>query len=664
MNKIIYFVLLFLFLSPTIISLNAESEKFDSVYMDKRSFDILDVCNKYISFNDSGTDITKTFGTSFIERNIVSSNLSINPTTPAKPSKLIKWEDNGNDQLILVSKLLYNWTDSDTITINLFYNSSVGNSKEDINVFFKDYHDESRPSNLIRQYGAYDKTKYEWESSSQQTQSSMNRMSEIDNAQSFSTGSRFNIYTKYEGNASFTEWKVRNAYVSDERSINTEKWISVIIKPNDLVFGGILYNYNDFLNIGISKANIEDVVYVNSIKVTRKSIDDEINKIPCLEYYEFNEITTFSNTTYFNIDFVLDDYDSLEVLSYNLSLVVVGPTVYLRNYVNNTIRYDAFNSAVPGSPFLGYQVNVQKSLEDSTYKIYFNFKYGSNVRSVLGVITYSYKTVIFSLDANIKYILDVQYYDELSETDAKLEFTEMSHKWDQLDNAFTVIDSDAKGDTLLIKDIDNSGFRFPSLNDIKKVILSAFKPLFELLTAIANLVIVPLLEILGLMDGILSIVSGISGFIDLILDSVSAIEPVIDFIFDAVDGLEAFVDTINTNLNLVWGIITDVFNIITDLLDLLSAISTGALTAFQNFIVFGIQFIIDAIELSIALITIVLSIIALTFMYTLIMKINNFNQSGDLNDLFEIALVFEKIAMFIYGLFMGIWSLIASIIPG
>jgi len=661
----------------------SKAEPYEDFYADKKQFSYMDICKDYMTWNSGDTDITNNLDRATTN---VNSNTYTLPGEPNKPTKTILFDNEvvSNNMIALVSRLVYDWGPNDEIKIKLMYIPTDSATKETLRIFYTDYHDESLANEMAYEYVYIDEPKSVWLNPSSTSQRAQQRLSNYDNTRSTNSGSIFYNYTKKYGGGDETELKVQEVTLYTEKSIPTNQWYELKVPATDLFDSGNIYLHNNFMHMGIRKSETGDILIISDIIISSPTISENNLIRPSLEYYEFTNITSdYTTQELVNIDFITNDYDSQRIYNFSMSLEVEASGYTRLHYTVNGTHYGVPYLFTGGTTFFaGYQLNVQKQIGSNKYDIHIYYKYAYTERGAAGEITYRYRYI--HIDISTVDIVGILKVDRFSThaSEYNVYYTEQSHKWDIKDNEFTVIDSDLKADQqlLLIKDIDSSGFKFPSLNDIKKVILSAFAPLFILLASITNTILIPIAEMIGIMDDITGIIETINTAVTSAVSGITAVSDAISDFKDAFDTAIGPLSDIATDMSLILSnVIQFAANLIllmattTNILDFLNAfvgianwIGTNAIAIFTglaNGTPFFLSWLTNMFFVLTTYLEIAFSLVAMVFIWSLLIHLYKFNETEDISYLYEMLEVYYRMADTIIGYLKLFIQFVAGIIP-
>lgn len=689
------FIIILTSVFMTILLVNpmtATAEPISNNYLDKKGFDYLNICNTYICIND--TDYVAQ--SNFVLRDYEWAdsheweylNSSVNET---KPTKVIQWEPNTKNHLILFSKMVYNYTINDILRFRIRYIPYDTKDTMSLRIRFSEYADNNYVNNVSGSYSYIIGGYAEYQSVYDYPQTTMQRFSNINHYwanHTFGGDIYHNPYKFYEkrygGNNSLSNFNVTKINYEIAKTINTYEALTITINPEnfyDRDLNAVLSSYQ-FMNIGIVKENPLDTVIIDMLEVKQKKVSETFKDKPFLELYEFRNLDNPRNSRILMaMNLVRNNYSSLNVDTFILGIDYSDiPLPYLyynisgADYTINVSFSNYFTSVGDETLFIGYQFSTLFDAINNSYAFKITAKYSPNLRNAGGTVFYYYetKTVLCYVDNGYSEILSVEHYENYENTDLKLSYVSGSSKFDQKDNAFSKIDIDLKGDTVLVKDIDNAGFRFPSLNDLSKMILDALKPIFSVLEVLQDSLMGPLNSILstisdisdniGSLSGVLDTVSGyiddISGYVDELEGVLDTVSETMDNVYGVINSISGFVSSVLTTLLNFYNSILEVKNYFGGWYNLLTALVNTLIDMLDDMSTTFINFVTNAVSTLTLFWDLTFSIIGVTFSYFLIFRMVRFGETGDLNDLWGIFEVLYMVALFFKSLFELLWSVI------
>lgn len=584
MYKWITIIILFGVLLPN-ISFNVDSEPLQDFYSDKKTFNYMDMCNIYPTFNLTDNrqmcEVT--------DHEDLTSYEALIGGTDLIPHKTIYFTKNyPTDSILLITKMVYNFTSHDEFSINLYYNDT-GNNSVDLVYFYNDYITSIGTDNITHNYSYVTNGLKEYSSVQQ---SVFQRHSLLKN--SYSGNNLYDDYRKRVTVDNGNHWlKVLNVTIKNTVRIKTNTWTSIKIKKDNFLWNNSVFNSFNFINFGISKVHKLHEILINGITIDNRFNQDGYADKPFTEYYEFKEITTNTSTnrTIFSVDLVSDNYQNL--IAYPLEMGLSNS-----NHITLDFNHNRFwNSTYPIWPdignydysyFVGYQINIQRD-SYGHYHIYLYYKYHFNTRlAMINTVQYNYSFVKVSiLNDTYAYLCNFEYYDNMNNTDIDISYVSNSHKWDIIDNAIRYIDRDEEHEVLLVQNIDSSGFTVPSIEDLKKAFTDKIvNPLTSTLNTMKDTLSKPLNAIdegvsalSGKIDSISSTLSGISS-------SISGIATTVTDGFSDVAGyfssLESHISTELTTINSAIGGVTSAVGQVKSAVDLVTTAIQNLQTVMEN----------------------------------------------------------------------------------
>lgn len=696
----VFYIFIALLIGIILINPVGYAEPITNSYTDKKSFDYLNICNTFICVNESEFLGESKFVQDDEEYLDSQDWLYLNSSeTSTKPTKLIQWEPNNKSVLFLISKMVYNFSSNDVFKIRLQYIPYDISDTTDLRIVYSEYIDKYSPDEVAGSYRYIDNGFGNFKSPYDYAQTSMQRFSNIGNSwtnHTFGSDIMHNPYTfyekKYGENNTITNFNVSEIEEEIGYTIDTNKYVTITLNPDNFYDSDLkkVYLPYNFINIGLIKHNPLDIIIINSIEVVHKKILKDNMENPFLEYYDFHRerFPEINDTKIiFSAQLIRDDYNNLYIDIFILGITNINPisgtpgtNEYLyynitgHDYtVNNTLSYPYYYFENP-EWFIGYQISINKDITDNSYSIYLYNKFQRNRRDGAGNIylNYQYEKIHLNLNYGYSYILNAYHYQNITQSDSQISHIANSFKYDIKDNAFTTIDLDEKGDLLLIKDIDNSGFRIPSLNDLSKMIMNTLKPLFSVIQQLQEVISVPLNNILIYISNIQSVVDTINGIIGVIQGTIDLIKSAVDNIETSLNGVGISISTIQGIINSISGFVTNIkdtlinfydtfmlmYNYFGGLYGIFSAFITYTVNELSNMITIWTSFLGNAVNTLVLYWNLSFSIIGTMFAYFLIFKVSKYNDTGDLDDLFGIFEVLEKIALWFFRLFEALWSVI------